>query len=154
MCPSHERLFANLDRWRRFPSCPLEARVDTIMGLFLPKIIEARCGTHGVNAQVIPQFALKHCDTNRSDKVDFFAITKDNKRAFLVEIKTEMGSLVERQFDYLDEARKRGLTRMITDLKEITKASIRNRSKNFRKYFYLIDTPSEMKLLGLSSELE
>ena len=45
-----------------------------------------------MHPRVIPQFPLKKTTNNQSDKVDFLTLSKDGGRAFLVEIKTDMGS--------------------------------------------------------------
>ena len=94
--PTLETLFRNLDRWRHFAGFPLEARVDAMIGLFLPKVIEDALGVGKMHPMVIPQFPLKKKDNNQSDKVDFLALSKDDGKAFLVEIKTDMGSRRER----------------------------------------------------------
>ena len=105
--PTIETLFCNLDRWRHFAGFPLEARVDAMIGLFLPKVIEDALGVGDMHSMVIPQFPLKKSDNNQSDKVDFLALSKDGRRAFLVEIKTDMGSRREGQHEYLSRARER-----------------------------------------------
>ncbi len=148
--PTLDTVFANLDRWRHFAGYPLEPRVDAFMGLFLPKVIENRCSAKEVNPQLLPQFPLKKPYNNQSDKVDFLAVTKDVTRAFLVEIKTDMGSLRKGQRDYLDRARHKGLARLLSEFKEIVKASSGSR----RKYFHLLTALSEMRLLRLPPKLE
>ena len=143
-------LFANLDRWRHFAGYPLEARVDAVMGLFLPKVIEACCGVEEMNVQIIPQFPLKKRDTNHSYKVDFLAVSRNARKGFLVEIKTDMGSRSNLQLEYLDKARQRGLACILSELKEVAKANKNNR----RKYVHLLGALSEMNLIGLPNELE
>ena len=144
-----ETLFANLDRWRHFAGYPLEARVDALIGLFLPKVLEDHCGAGEMHPHVIPQFPLKKAENNQSDKVDFFAVSKSGDRAYLVEVKTDMDSLRLLQHEYLSEARIRGLARVLSEFKEIAVAS-----KSRKKYFHLISTLSEMGLLSLPEELK
>ena len=146
--PTIETLFGNLDRWRHFAGYPLEARVDALVGLFLPGVIEDCCELE-VHSQVIPQFPLRKHNNNRSDKVDFFALSNDGGRAFLVEVKTDMDSREPRQYEYLRRARDMGMESILSDIKKIAQAS-----KSRKKYFHLISALSELGLLELSNELE
>ena len=147
--PTIETLFSNLDRWRHFAGFPLEECVDALIGLFLPKVIEGSLGVGEMHPMVIPQFPLKKSDNNQSDKVDFLALTKDGGRAFLIELKTDMGSRREVQLEYLRRARDRGMACILSELKEIAKAS-----KSRKKYLHLLNALSEMGLLTLPRELE
>ena len=147
--PTIETLFSNLDRWRHFAGFPLEARVDALIGLFLPKVIEDALGVGEMHPVVIPQFPLKKRDNNQSDKVDFLALSKDGGKAFLVEIKTDMGSRREGQHEYLSRARERGMASILSELKDIAKAS-----KSRKKYLHLLSALSEMELLTLPIDLK
>ena len=147
--PTLDALFDNLDQWRHFAGYPLETRVDAIMALFLPKVIEDCCGVEEMNAQMIPQFPLKKRNTNHSYKVDFLAVSKNARRGFLVEIKTDMGFRSDPQLDYLEKARQRGLACILSELKKIAKA---NKDKR-RKYLHLLGALSKMKLMGMPTEL-
>ena len=147
--PTMETLFNHLDRWRHFAGYPLEPRVDALFGLFLPKVIEDCCGVDEMHPKVIPQFPLKKTPNNQSDKVDFFALSRDGGRAFLIELKTDMGSHREEQYKYLSKARKRGMTCILSEFKKVAGAS-----NSRRKYFHLIGALSEMGLLRLPKELE
>ena len=151
--PTIETLFSNLDKWRHFAGYPLEARVDAVVGLFLSRIIEdCRKVKGGMRSQVIPQFPLKQPSDNRSDKVDFFALSKDGGRAFLVEVKTDMGSRRDEQYDYLKEAKEKGMRGLICDLKEVAKA--KNNKQNRQKYFHILHALSEIGLIELPRGLE
>ena len=147
--PTIKTLFANLDRWRHFAGFPLEARVDALIGLFLPKVLEDHCGVGELHPHVIPQFPLKKAGNNQSDKVDFFAMSKSGDRAYLVEVKTDMDSLRLEQHEYLSKVRKRGLARILSEFKKITVAS-----RSRKKYFHLINALSVMGLLSLPEELK
>ena len=147
--PTMETLFANLDRWRHFAGFPLEARVDAIIGLFLPEVIEKRCGAGKMHSQVIPQFPLRKSGNNQSDKVDFFALSKDGSQAFLVEVKTDMSSLRDEQKSYLRRAKERGLSCILREFVKIAAAS-----QSRKKYYHLIDTLSKMGLLKLPPKLD
>lgn len=147
--PTMETLFNHLDRWRHFAGFPLETRVDALFGLFLPKVIEDCCGVEEMHPHVIPQFPLKKTDNNQSAKVDFFALSRDGGRAFLIELKTDMSSRRKEQYDYLRGARERGMTRILSEFKKVAEAS-----KGQTKYFHLISALSEMGLLRLPKELK
>ena len=143
--PTIETLFSNLDRWRHFAGFPLEARVDALIGLFLPKVIEDALGVGEMHPGVIPQFPLKKTTNNQSDKVDFLALSKDGGKAFLVEIKTDMGSRREGQHEYLSRARERGMACILCEVKEIAMAS-----KSRKKYFHLLSGPVGNGALGVT----
>ena len=147
--PTIETVFSNLDRWRHFAGYPLEARVDALVGAFLPKAIEGSVGVGEMHPMVIPQFPLKKSDNNQSDKVDVLGLSKDGRREFLIEIKMDMGSRREGQQEYLSRARERCMVCILSELKEIAKAS-----KSQKKYFHLLNALSEMGLLALPRELE
>ena len=147
--PTLKTLFCNLDRWRHFAGFPLEARVDALVGLFLPKVIEDALGVGEMHPVVIPQFPLKKKDNNQSDKVDFLALSKDDGKAFLVEIKTDMGSRREGQHEYLSRARARGMACILSDFREIAMAS-----KSRKKYLHLLNALSGMGLLALPRDLK
>ena len=69
--------------------------------------------------------------------------------AFLVELKTDMGSRREGQHEYLSRARDRGLACILSEFKEIAMAS-----KSRIKYFHLLRALLEMGLLTLPKELK
>ena len=147
--PNLESLFRNLDRWRHFAGFPLEARVDALIGLFLPRVIEDTLGVGEIYPTVIPQFPLKKTKNNQSDKVDFLALSTDGGKSFLIEIKTDMGSRREGQHEYLSRARERGMACILSEFKEIAMAS-----KSRKKYFHLLSALSEMGLIRMPKELE
>ena len=148
--PTIETLLCSLDKWRHFAGYPLETRVDALMGLFLPKAMETLLRVQEIQQQAIPQFPLKKEATNRSYKADFFALSSADGRAFLIELKTDMSSRRKRQTEYLQKARKRGLPRILKELKEVAENS---KGSYRRKYLKLLDALTEMGLLQLPSEL-
>ena len=86
-------------------------------------VIEAHCGVKQVNPQLIPQFPLKKHYNKQSNKVDFLVVSRDRRQAFLVEVKTNMGSLRKGQVDCHTRASDKGLNRILSELREIAKAS-------------------------------
>ena len=124
-----------------------------MIGLFLPKVIEDCCGVE-VHPQIIPQFPLRKCgDKNRCNWLDYFALSDDGKHGFLIELKTDMSSQDEKQYEYIKEAKKKGIRGIICDLKEVAKA--KKNKQNRQKYFHILHALSEIGLIGkLPCDLE
>ena len=162
--PRIEDLFHNLDKWRHFAGFPLEARVDALIGLFLPKVIEDHFRKQGcevkLQKEVIPQFPLRKEEDNQSDKasnrsykVDFFAASECGEQAFLIEIKTDMDSRNSDQSDYLEAATKKSTRCILSDLKKMARSRNLAKAKR-RKYLHMLYELSEMGLVKLPCGLE
>ena len=151
--PDMAALFDLLDRSRHLPSYRLEPRADALFGLFLPDALDCHLAPRGIaiDRQVIPEFPLGQCDTNLSDKVDFFALSQDREHAFLIELKTDMGSLRDSQEEYLNRAVRRGLAAVLNDIRSMAKA-INPQAR--RKYFHLLKAIAALDLMTLPPELE
>ena len=148
--PTLNDFFGLLDKWRHFPAFPLEPRSEALFALFLPTVLqESKCVGVEVKPQVIPQFPLKHDCNNQSDKVDFFALSEDGQRGFLIELKTDMDSRRETQDDYLTRAVEKDMDKILCDLKKIVQSSTEK-----RKYFYLLNALSELGLIKLQGDLK
>ncbi len=146
--PNMNDFFSVLDRWRHFPAFPLEPRSEVLFALFLPGALED-CINAIVKPRIIPQFPIKHESTNQSDKVDFFALSKDGKCAFLIELKTDVSSRRTEQDVYLARAAKKGMDNILYDLKSIVQASTEK-----RKYYHLLSALSELDLISLPDNLK
>ena len=125
-----------LDEWRHLPAYQLERRVDIFFGMFLPKVIEKRFGVRVDD--VIPEFPLHKgklgiSEDNRSINVDYVVFGSEGhiRRIFLVELKTDINSLDEKQLKRMMEARRIG------DLLEGVGEAAQN-SKSKPKYAHLI----------------
>lgn len=140
-------LFELLDRWRHFPDYQLERRADIFFALYLPEILQAALDV-AVGCQVIPEFPIKREDSWRSTKVDYFLMSEDRSRAFLVELKTDMGSRRASQDEYLALAKQRGLNTLLDHV-----AGIAARSPQQAKYVHLLVALEGMNLLRLPSDL-
>ena len=125
--PTIYDLFNLLDDWRHLPKYQLERRADLFFALFLPDVLEQHCDTP-INPLIIPEFPLKKCANNGSNNVDYFALSADGKRAFFVELKTEMRSVdqsfdkglkVQSQYKSYKTAAKKGMLRVLCNLKPI-----------------------------------
>ena len=105
-----------------------------------------------INSQIVPQFPLKTASkTNQAYRADYFALSECGENAFLVEIKTDMGSRDKKQDKYLKKALCKGMDCLLSELKEITK--VKNKS-NRKKYFHLLYALSEIGLIKLPSGLK
>jgi len=151
--PDVPALFDLLDHWRHLPSYRLEARADIVFGLFLPDVLGRHLAPRGiaVDPRIIPEFPLGQIGTKRSDKVDFFAVSRDRKHAFLVELKTDMSSLRGGQEVYLKRAVERGLGALLCDIVSMAKTA---NARARRKYFHLLQSVAALDLVTLPPELE
>ena len=151
--PDIATLFDLLDQWRHLPSYRLEPRADAVFGLFLPHALDRHLASReiAVDPRIIPEFPLGQGDTKRSNKADFFAVSRNRKHAFLVELKTDMGSLRDTQENYLSRAVERGLAAVLRDIRSMAKA--RNPQAR-RKYFHLVKAIAELDLMIPPRELQ
>ena len=150
---------SKLDEWRHLPAYRLEPHVDIFFGLLLPEILEATCGLPRNNMEVIPEFPLhkglivnsedEDGDDNQSIKVDFAVFhpgpddqgaDAQEKRVFLVELKTDNASIKAEQLERMQRARDKGVC---TLLKGVVCCARQSNSK--RKYAHLIQ---RLNLLG------
>lgn len=151
--PDVAALFDLFDRWRHLPSCRLEPRADAIFGLFLPHVLDRHLASRGiaVDPLVIPEFPLGQGDTKRSDKADVFAVSRNRDHAFLIELKTYMGSLRDTQESYLNRAVERGLPALLRDIRSMAKARYRQAR---RKCLHLVKAIAKLDLMIPPGELQ
>lgn len=152
-----EPIFELLSEWRHLPAYQLERRADIFFALYLPTVLESRFGAK-IMEPLIPEFPIKYPTKRRgedrlrweyhtSKKVDFFALQESKsggtiEQAFLVELKTDMGSRREKQDEYLDWAVRRGLNQLTEDILEICR-----KTKERRKYVHLLRHLAELRLI-------
>lgn len=141
------QLFQYLDEFRKLPAYQLERRADIFFALYLKEILENHFPV--IIDSFIPEFPLRigsitpgGNSSNLSNKADYFAVSLLQKRIFLVELKTESASLRSLQHDYLLNAKKKGLTLILNDLRDINKAS-----RNKIKYSVLFQSLKHLKLI-------
>ena len=142
-----EHVFGLLDAWRHLPAYQLERRADVFFALFLPDVLEAGFSVE-INRRLIPEFPIKKGGNNQSKNVDYFALSQDRERAFLVELKTDMESIDrKREQERIRLLKSKTATQIIDDLKLIAKSkSVRSNKHTRGKYFHLF---LELKELGL-----
>ena len=110
-------VFDSLDHWKQLPSYQLERRADIFFSLYLPEILENALDTP-ISSTIVPEFPVKQPQTNRSDKVDYLAVTADGRTLVFVELKTDDNSLRRTQFEYLIRAASRPPKQILEDLQQ------------------------------------
>ncbi|MHA1905269.1 MAG: hypothetical protein ACW977_15050, partial [Candidatus Thorarchaeota archaeon] len=75
--------------------------------------------------------------------------SEDNKIAFLIELKTDLGSRRKKQDDYLIAAADKGLVKLIQGLLEIFRVTNKK-----RKYFHLFKMLEDAGIIELPSQLQ
>ena len=150
--PDIATLFASLNRWRHLPAYQLERRADIYFGLFLPDVLNHHLGSRNltIDPRIIPEFPLGQAASRRSDKADYFALSVDRSRAFLIELKTDLRSVRAAQERYLKQAQARGMADLLARVR-----SMANAAKPYarRKYFHLLWALGELGLIELPSGL-
>jgi hypothetical protein len=122
------KLFDLLDDWRHLPNYQLERRADIFFAVHLEIIFRKLLGVD-VDL-IIPEFPVRLGEIsenlpelNKSFKVDYLLYSKSAKKVFLVELKTDLGSLREKQDWYLESAAKIGVSGLIDGLLKIYNAT-------------------------------
>ena len=142
---SIDQVFRLMDRWRHLPDYQLERRADIFFALFLPEVLKEHFHLDQ-EPILIPEFPVKDRDDNRPHRVDYLALQVKGgevcKRAFLVELKTDMGSRSEDQDRMLRCAASRGMRHLVLDVLDICEATDEK-----RKYVHLLKLLSDVGLL-------
>lgn len=119
-----ESLAAN----KRLPKYQFERRIDSILALFLPGILEQLWGW---NVELIaPEFPLKKVDNNQSTNVDHLLFRRGGRNDeppawILFELKTDRGSVSGAQIARYRQALAQTMRQLIDDLAPIAAASIK-----------------------------
>ena len=152
--PTVESAFDLLNRWRHLPAYQLERRADIFFALFLPEVLGKRFGTE-INPLLVPEFPIRkgllrrhHDEDNASIKVDYLALEDGGKRAFLVELKTDMASRRDDQDADLDDAIDLGLKGLVKGVIDICFVTP---SKS--KYVHLLHLLSRLDLIEYDDAL-
>lgn len=134
-----DNIFDRMDLWRHFPSYQLERRADLYFALYLPEVLSHYLPMP-IKKDVIPEFPIRigtiedGTDGDQSYKVDYLALSEDGQTAILVELKTEMRSLNDKQKNYLMAASAMPFYKLLEGIKKIFKATTFK-----RKYYYLLE---------------
>lgn len=147
------QLFDRMDSWRHLPDYQLERRADLLFSLYLPAVLESRFGLP-IHPELIPEFPVRHgtirkgSTSNRSDKIDYLALSQNGATAIFVELKTDMQSRRTEQDWYLIAAKEVGLAGLLEGLKLIFLAT-----NEKQKYFHLLDSLAGLGLLRVPPQM-
>ncbi len=154
-----EKIFQNLTLWRNLPKYQLERRADIFFSLYLKEIMEAKLSTDDnrveLSPAIIPEFPLRHGNENHTVNVDYVMFSKSLSTVYLIEFKTDMGSLRDEQFEYLFKAKKHieeaggGFKNILTDLRQVFKAT-----GDKQKYFHLFSLLEQLGFISMSSGIK
>ena len=147
--PTIECVFDLLDRWRHLPAYQLERRADIFFALFLPEVLEKVLSKGNSQVKIkrplIPEFPIRTDNANNynlSKKVDYFALSKDDDRAFLIELKTDMESIDPNQICFLKRTAEKGIAKIIEGALKICR-----KTKERAKYVHLLENLSKLGLV-------
>lgn len=143
--------YFNLMRdWKQLPAYKAEPRIDSLIGYYMPEIVEDYCREEIVG--IIPELPIRlatikpiHEGTTYADKsykVDFYLLAKSGKHYF-VEFKTDSGSRRDEQDLYLSEAKTMGMDAIIQGIARI--ASVSSYKK---KYAHLKGKLNALRLMN------
>jgi hypothetical protein len=132
-----------LEENKRFPKYQMERRFDIFINLFLPNIIQWKFGKDYIIDFIIPELPIKKEGNNQSTNLDYLVVCKTQKKAFLVELKTDPNSCKLKQLEIYIEAQASGLIQIIKDIKIIYN-SPNNHYQG--KYEYLLSLLSPEKI--------
>jgi len=143
------KFFSMLKAWKKLPAYRMEPRIDAMVAYYFPELFRDALKIE-VSA-VIPELPLRlgtiypTCKNqpNRSFKVDFFVLGKDGQN-FLVEMKSDSGSISVKQCDYLKKTREIGMKALIGGICQITAVS------SFTKKYK--ELKSNLKRIGLIND--
>lgn len=148
-----DTLFNRMDDWRHLPNYQLERRADLFFSLYLTEVLEAKLEFPLLDL-IVPEFPVRSgtiypdSPSDRSDKVDYVALSEDGQKAILVELKTDGLSRRDKQDRYLRAAQRAGFRDLLTGVLHIFRAT-----KSKRKYFALLGLLEAMGLLHIPSKV-
>lgn len=154
-----EKVFQNLTLWRNLPKYQLERRADIFFSIYLKEILEATLCEDDNKVEllpvIIPEFPLRHGSEHHTVNVDYVMFSKSLSTVYLIEFKTDMGSLRDEQFEYLFNARQQiekadgGFKSILTDLCRVFKAT-----GDKQKYFHLFHQLAQLGLISMSPDIK
>jgi hypothetical protein len=107
-----EKIFSNLDIWRKLPKYQLERRLDIFFTIYLKEIVEVfykeilNEKDIKLSEVIIPEFPLKKDGSNNSTNVDYVMFCKKKTKVILIELKcTDVSSVNDKQIEYLKKSK-------------------------------------------------
>jgi hypothetical protein len=122
-------LLSHLEENRCFPRYQYERRIDAFISFFLPAVLKSRFGTD-IKIR-IPEFPVKTAHAHRllCENIDYLMFDTERAALFLVELKTDAGSVRPAQLSYYN--------RVLTESWDVLRADVeklRNGSGHKEKY--------------------
>ena len=156
--PTVGDVFELLNRWRHLPFYSLETRAAPFFAIFLRDVLSAKFEKE-MHETVIPEFPLRirtlynaeerkkrglESSRGHSNNVDYVAFDKDLQTVYLVELKTDMGSVRDDQNKYLFAARRKAFPALVEGVTKLARGS-----DNKRKYVHLLHQLAELKFVSV-----
>jgi hypothetical protein len=148
------RYFEMMKDWKKLPAYRAEPRIDSLVGYYLPSFAGTFLRDEIIG--IIPELPIRlatvkpeHEGTNfadRSYKVDFYLLGASGKNYF-VEFKTDTRSLRDKQNQYLDEVKTKGMRLIVEGIFRIVEKD--EGSPYVEKYKHLL---SKLSRLGIIDE--
>ncbi len=139
-----QKIFDNLDLWRKLPSYQLEKRADIFFSLYLLEYLKEKKGYH--ITRIIPEFPIKKEANNQSVKVDYLVKTNKPSGVLFVELKTNINSKRDTQDDNMKKAQKKGIYKILEELRPIYGAT--NKKNKYRALFDELEKAELIKRLN------
>ena len=162
--PTVSDVFDLLNRWRHLPFYSLETRAASFFAIFLRDVLSAKFGKE-MHETVIPEFPLRihtlynaeelkkrgleSSSSGHSNNVDYVAFDKDLHTVYLVELKTDMGSIRNDQKEYLCAAQRIVFPALVKGVIELAKGSPDSK----RKYVHLLHQLAEPEFISVPNGL-
>ena len=133
-------LFKVLSENGKYPKYQHERRIDIFVNFYLKSILK-----HELDISIesiIPEFPLKKKGSFAATNVDYLAYSKDKKKAFFVELKTDESSFNKKQLSIYQAAAKVPWNMLVADVKGIHDRTL---ARHKEKYEHLLSKLSEMQ---------
>lgn len=149
-------LFTGMARNKPLPKYQLERRVDAILNVFLPDLLQA---VYGWKIDIVaPEFPLKKPDNNQSTNLDYLLFRHGDTHItaswLFFELKTDTASIKDSQIGSYLAAVKKGMKQLFSDVETIALSPSADKQK-YGKLLdrfagYPLDAPLEMIYLSPS----
>jgi len=141
--------FEMMKDWKKLPAYRAEPRIDSLVGFYLPDFAWEYLNDKIIG--IIPELPLRLATLDekktgdKSYKVDFYLLGESGEH-YLVEFKTDSSSRRDKQDEYLEQAKAKGMKAIIEGIIRIAGISAFT-----HKYEHLVD---KLKALGLVDYLK
>lgn len=137
-----EKILKNLDSWRHLPKYQLERRADMFFGLFVRYIVASHLNI-ALHSTIIPEFPYKNSARNTTVNFDYLLFSEDLSTAYILELKTDAGSVSDDQLIYLKKVKEENdFCSQMTDI-----LAVAGKSNQGSKYDHLFRILKNIKLM-------